>query len=242
MAGTKAEGHPRTYGATAPPASPIIRVAGSSPHLRGNPTALVERPLGYGVIPAPTGQPRCSKMEDELMTGHPRTYGATPLHPNNFLLGFGSSPHLRGNPKLSPGLPNPLRVIPAPTGQPLDCRALPTMLEGHPRTYGATVTVCVAPWVTSGSSPHLRGNRDKKRRWGSGRGVIPAPTGQPALTGAMLCPVAGHPRTYGATTRWCGSDRPVQGSSPHLRGNHRQHHACCDKGRVIPAPTGQPLG
>ena len=71
----------------------------------------------------------------------------------------------------------------------------------------------------TGSSPHLRGSRQRALRHPSPDRVIPAPAGQPMLRHAILCHNPGHPRTCGAADGHHGLDKAHQGSSPHLRGS-----------------------
>ena len=175
-----------------------------------------------------------------LSMGHPRTYGATLRHEHQQHVAVGSSPHLRGNHFGAYRPTGPERVIPAPTGQPCPSVCGTPMTPGHPRTYGATGSRQVVVYRGGGSSPHLRGNLTSAHLFCEWRRVIPAPTGQPHCNAEILDGPKGHPRTYGATHRWTAGPARLEGSSPHLRGNHRLPLGGDDVERVIPAPTGQP--
>ena len=212
-------GHPRTYGATRHKSPGENLLKGSSPHLRGNHHHHRLRHARNRVIPAPTGQPRARCRCCGAPRGHPRTYGATIGGGVSHLTISGSSPHLRGNPYFEAVGDRSEGVIPAPTGQPVTATDPEGLDRGHPRTYGATSTSSPVMPRATGSSPHLRGNRETLAGVLRALRVIPAPTGQPR-PGCPTAPGrAGHPRTYGATR--VGQPGPLsdRGSSPHLRGN-----------------------
>ena len=110
-------------------------------------------------IPAYTGQPKKGTGMTTDVSFHPRIHGAThqagvevPTIPL-------SSPHTRGNPRLSIARPFPSPFIPAYTGQPDAKRRDLLMLPFHPRIHGATGIIRAASIQTILSSPHTRGNR-----------------------------------------------------------------------------------
>ena len=151
-------GHPRTYGATRGTMAYNQPPYGSSPHLRGNLSSHVVHHGRAGVIPAPTGQPYRWRQTAHLLSGHPRTYGATASASRATASISGSSPHLRGNRIEVPNSNPSRRVIPAPTGQPCALPQVGRVPSGHPRTYGATLRSFGLGGRGAGSSPHLRGN------------------------------------------------------------------------------------
>ena len=157
-------GHPRTYGGTSLGPNDVCPSQGTSPHLRGN-RQVEQDDLGtYRDIPAPTGEPPRRSSAAPRRGGHPRTYGGTQFSSVPQRSADGTSPHLRGNrprPRLSSA---PRRDIPAPTGEPTPPRMESAAMEGHPRTYGETPTFAVGIRWWKGTSPHLRGNRTRRRR------------------------------------------------------------------------------
>ena len=92
-----------------------------------------------------------------------------------------------------------------------------------------------------GLSPHLRGNPGESRFAGPCGGSIPALAGEP------LRPIRGtrqarvYPRTCGGTYDRDAPRQLLEGLSPHLRGNHGDHHAQVAPGGSIPALAGEPL-
>ena len=198
------EGHPRTYGGTEPVRSAFAAETGTSPHLRGNPISNHPPSRKSGDIPAPTGEPRIGKDRPVEPEGHPRTYGGTALAAQQADSVLGTSPHLRGNPLRSPYRHRPARDIPAPTGEPIRPGVPVHGREGHPRTYGGTMSLARASASAAGTSPHLRGNQTSKWLAPCKTRDIPAPTGEPGRRSSRGRDQPGHPRTYGGTP---GADR-----------------------------------
>ena len=192
------------------------------------------------VIPAPAGQPGWAGFLLPRPGGHPRTCGAAARGGRPTRRPTGSSPHLRGS-HAFPDFPAfHCGVIPAPAGQPSCWRDWRACRKGHPRTCGAAIPYFDSDSGIGGSSPHLRGSRERRRAGRGPPGVIPAPAGQP-ITDCIRCPpIWGHPRTCGAARSACSGWPSTQGSSPHLRGSLRTPGATRAGARVIPAPAGQP--
>ncbi len=92
-----------------------------------------------------------------------------------------------------------------------------------------------------GSSPHMRGKRERHRgHWERVR-IIPAHAGQTCICCALRCPAADHPRTCGTNGQFDAFKRPVGGSSPHMRGKLPCVLVAADCGRIIPAHAGQTM-
>ena len=150
---------------------------GSSPHMRGI-LATPRRPkvLG-GIIPAHAGHTcrcpsRCSSRWD-----HPRTCGAYESWIAEEMAGEGSSPHMRGIPRLDylrdlhPG------IIPAHAGHTAVSAQFYDSFGDHPRTCGAYWKWASMKRTGLGSSPHMRGIRRPTAILLISLGIIPAHAG-----------------------------------------------------------------
>ena len=73
-------------------------------------------------------------------------------------------------------------------------------------------------------------------------GSIPACTGKPLSERDRAEIVAVFPRMYGETVADAAPFIPVDGLSPHVRGNRNPVCACRQRRWSIPACTGKPLG
>ena len=216
----RSKGHPRTCGAALVQRQARHKHRGSSPYLRGS--LLPDQGIvqAVRVIPVPAGQPMTLNPSRTWIRGHPRTCGAAVLGMDGSIQMTGSSPYLRGSPRLWWWMVSRQRVIPVPAGQPCPQPLLLSGHTGHPRTCGAATRAWRWRTPTAGSSPYLRGShRPGHRRRGRVR-VIPVPAGQPV--GCGRCGIAGH------------------GSSPYLRGSPELPAVAAPLHGVIPVPAGQP--
>ena len=211
---------------------------GSSPRLRGTQLLDLHAHSAARFIPAPAGNARYPGHGRMAPPVHPRACGERQLGLGPVKLAVGSSPRLRGTHNQRYIKSAPERFIPAPAGNapistvPRRCRAV------HPRACGERFQACLRKSRTAGSSPRLRGTRFGRLRLGAGWRFIPAPAGNAVQgsTGSRHQPV--HPRACGERR----SARPLtccaHGSSPRLRGTHRQRQAAHRDDRFIPAPAG----
>ena len=115
------------------------------------------------------------------------------------------------------------------------------MAPGHPRTCGAALLAVLVGPKKYGSSPHLRGSLRLPAHLEREERVIPAPAGQPVEIRLPQGETVGHPRTCGAAYPTYPGYESEYGSSPHLRGSPSQRSLAPGRGRVIPAPAGQPM-
>ena len=73
-----------------------VRVAGSSPRIRGECHDISAEWSGRGIIPANTGRISFTVGLMLLMMDHPREYGENAIDLNNAAIRVGSSPRIRG--------------------------------------------------------------------------------------------------------------------------------------------------
>lgn len=108
--------------------------------------------------------------------------------------------------------------------------------------------MCGAIWIIStsvplstGASPHVRGNRHRDAPHVVEMGCIPACAGQSANGRGQASPLRVHPRMCGAIRGGCPPCDAALGASPHVRGNPRVPGDSMAGTRCIPACAGQSL-
>ena len=128
--------HPRMCGEHAPSCSPYPKTAGSSPHVRGAPSASR---CGFhvpGIIPACAGSTMAYRPSSPPTRDHPRMCGEHMPVRMTVKPFEGSSPHVRGALSGRCGRCRPIGIIPAcagstPTSKPIACNE-----RDHPRMCG----------------------------------------------------------------------------------------------------------
>ena len=153
----------------------------------------------------------------------------------------GSSPHVRGPPRVVRLEGHRAGIIPACAGttrtsSPWDCST-----GDYPRMCGDHSTPFAASCAVTGSSPHVRGPPLSDGREQLRLGIIPACAGTTALCRQSRTGSRDHPRMCGdhrrrraTTTRW-------PGSSPHVRGPPFLLYASLLPAGIIPACAGTTL-
>ena len=150
----------------------------------------------------------------------------------------GSSPRVRGTHKARGAGGAGDRFIPAGAGNTAN-RALPVNRPPvHPRGCGEHVLWSVGLPPGVGSSPRVRGTPHPVVALRTSIRFIPAGAGNTLSTLASLSTLAVHPRG-------CGEHHAIKpfngfwiGSSPRVRGTHRQHRRRRGDHRFIPAGAG----
>ena len=170
--------HPRACGANVSVWLWTPSATGSSPRMRGKPGANGAVVMGERIIPAHAGQTPRPRATPTARTDHPRACGAnSALRPSN-ILQSGSSPRMRGKPRLCTAAISVLRIIPAHAGQTCGGRRGPACSADHPRACGANIGVDVSDAFGCGSSPRMRGKLPCARSGRRLRRIIPAHAGQ----------------------------------------------------------------
>ena len=250
--------HPRACGEHDRTPTITTAIAGSSPRLRGTRAPRPPRPRRLRFIPAPAGNTRHARPARWGSPVHPRACGehATPGLPHARTLG--SSPRLRGTPRLVRLVPGIPRFIPAPAG---NTEGVPRLIGAHavhPRACGEHEERGPLVAAPVGSSPRLRGTRGGAGKNPDRQRFIPAPAGNTRRSPrrGRQCTVhpracgehAPHPKQWntppGSSPRlWeyaTGEARVMRfvGSSPRLRGTRASGYAAYQSRRFIPAPAG----
>ena len=150
----------------------------------------------------------------------------------------GSSPRLRGTPDPRVLVAQQLRFIPAPAGNTAVPGASTTDAPVHPRACGEHNERRGRRDGRGGSSPRLRGTRQRGRYSRPSIRFIPAPAGNTSRCMSTARPMAVHPRACGEHRAAINYHRREGGSSPRLRGTPAAEYQVPLMRRFIPAPAG----
>ena len=230
------------YGETPPAYYLTDRIAGLSPHVRGNRRLPTAARGCSGSIPACTGKPVEHGGLTDTREVYPRMYGETPTDTVVECGQVGLSPHVRGNRRLPTAARGCSGSIPACTGKPVEHGGLTDTREVYPRMYGETPTDTVVECGQVGLSPHVRGNQTLRPRPRLLERSIPACTGKPLARAPIGSRRQVYPRMYGETAATGRRRGGIRGLSPHVRGNLPNGTPDSWLSRSIPACTGKPRG
>ena len=133
------------------------RLPGSSPRMRGTLDVSGPDTTGLWIIPADAGNTSCDCGCPALTRDHPRGCGEHAKLMLNNLYGKGSSPRMRGTPKVVSDNQPFVRIIPADAGNTHRglCGKRPG--QDHPRGCGEHASGMESCLTTRGSSPRMRG-------------------------------------------------------------------------------------
>ena len=191
---------------------------GSSPRVRGKLGSATIRRLQEGLIPACAGKTYtrgCVYCQD---VAHPRVCGENSEKSETMPPIAGSSPRVRGKPRVLDKLPPRTGLIPACAGKTQRSDTQQSCQSAHPRVCGENVTRFTRCFAMVGSSPRVRG---KPARAGLGRalpGLIPACAGKTIRRFAPARPQPAHPRVCGENISCVSEQVRNDGSSPRVRG------------------------
>ncbi len=230
--------HPRGCGERARGVATISRVGGSSPRVRGTP-ALGAAVADYKrFIPAGAGNAPATWPIALPTPVHPRGCGERSPTPGAVAAPRGSSPRVRGTPMPRRRGRQRHRFIPAGAGNAWRPLTLTTSIPVHPRGCGERTAGHVARLLEHGSSPRVRGTRQRLQKAERALRFIPAGAGNAPTPRRRTGPATVHPRG-------CGERKPPQagagrgaGSSPRVRGTQIRRAAGLPSDRFIPAGAG----
>ena len=152
-------------------------------------------------------------------------------------------PRMCGEHRVLPGGHHePDGIIPACAGSTLPTTWRPLPTRDHPRMCGEHSAVPFGAIVRRGSSPHVRGARVDVHVSRTHVGIIPACAG--STPRRCPRPPAGwdHPRMCGEHLVVNAKKATDKGSSPHVRGAHRDQQPDCVQPGIIPACAGSTRG
>ena len=137
-------------------------------------------------------------MRANRATGdHPRVCGEHQSLQRTIGSFGGSSPRMRGAPRLGPSGLSGLRIIPAYAGSTASARPRGPCAWDHPRVCGEHHHECRCVHACAGSSPRMRGARQEGGVMGFYGGIIPAYAGSTEAQHALADDGRDHPRVCG---------------------------------------------
>ena len=170
--------HPRACGENRPFRPSAASLAGSSPRVRGKLLALAA-PLGRGgLIPACAGKTLRCGSERSNLRAHPRVCGENHWAASHASAARGSSPRVRGKSGHDGRRRHRRRLIPARAGKTALAAWCPTGARAHPRVCGENSWAGCSGSRSRGSSPRVRGKRDRVDEVSDSLGLIPACAGK----------------------------------------------------------------
>ena len=131
------------------------------------------------------------------------------------------------------------RIIPARAGQTFSWLAPRFNVTDHPRACGANRSPIHANVRPYGSSPRVRGKRERVGGDGTAMRIIPARAGQTQGRDRTRIRHPDHPRACGANNIQDKDGVLYAGSSPRVRGKPFACGALFGHERIIPARAGQ---
>ena len=195
-----------------------MRVAGSSPRVRGKHGYRGTWRDAGRIIPACAGQTGTSNNWYWLRSDHPRVCGANGLPSMALGSSVGSSPRVRGKQLVGGDGAVRDRIIPACAGQTATTATSSPSSQDHPRVCGANMGGAPGAISVRGSSPRVRGKPSVRPLMSAQMRIIPACAGQtpPAASGRNA--TTDHPRVCGANPTAPAAFDRMLGSSPRVRG------------------------
>ena len=155
---------------------------------------------------------------------------------------MGSSPRMRGAPRLWRGHGVKVWIIPADAGSTRpENQSKPTHRD-HPRGCGEHGAGDDKPYAGLGSSPRMRGAQPLLIDLLGVFGIIPADAGSTGRGAAGYWADPDHPRGCGEHTMRISLVFHQAGSSPRMRGAPLSPRPSTARGGIIPADAGSTAG
>ena len=193
-----------------------------------------------GSIPARAGEPSRPWAQGTAERVYPRACGGTIGWLTDWLIGWGLSPRVRGNPSVLPVPSRVTRSIPARAGEPTPPSSRPCPPRVYPRACGGTFPGQQPEGDQRGLSPRVRGNQLSSQRSNRCCRSIPARAGEPLVHRLPAPAVQVYPRACGGTFAVRLVPVPLAGLSPRVRGNPSSVKLRMASIRSIPARAGEP--
>ena len=231
--------HPRACGENIDCAYYPHGETGSSPRVRGKRGRCRRRPLHRGLIPARAGKTRAGASTIRRRRAHPRACGENAGNSYEEMSMMGSSPRVRGKQPQRRPTPSPPRLIPARAGK-TNTTAFPLEWDrAHPRACGENRTAGKSLSNRAGSSPRVRGKLGGIPLTCYRIGLIPARAGKTGSFVAVSITPKAHPRACGENPRRTVTLSAIRGSSPRVRGKHKDRKTGKPTIGLIPARAGK---
>ena len=191
-----------------------------------------------GIIPAYVGNTVRLTFAWPETWDHPRVCGEHARNAWNGVVGWGSSPRMRGTHAENRRRHNIQRIIPAYAGNTFIVGLVRFMAWDHPRVCGEHATSILAARFEWGSSPRMRGTPYTSKRYESSTGIIPAYAGNTLVACSPCCWFWDHPRICGEHDEHADTIELRTGSSPHMRGTLPHSRSWIEHHGIIPAYAG----
>ena len=154
----------------------------------------------------------------------------------------GSSPRVRGKPRLRRNMAPRSGLIPACAGKTKTETAGGSPYTAHPRVCGENRVLDPSECAPVGSSPRVRGKRVLFVRCWPPAGLIPACAGKTIVSVIGVSFSGAHPRVCGENFMNPKTAYSQAGSSPRVRGKRRGRGLTHFHERLIPACAGKTPG
>ena len=194
------EDHPRSCGEHSAMLLSTSEHAGSSPLVRGAPGAVPGYVVLRGIIPARAGSTRSWWHMWRLRTDHPRSCGEHDDTDSSAADASGSSPLVRGAPRIVEKRWRRAGIIPARAGSTSRHSPGSSRPRDHPRSCGEHCLENSVKLNPEGSSPLVRGALFTSALRFSKSRIIPARAGSTRRCGARRSGLRDHPRSCGEHT------------------------------------------
>ena len=135
---------------------------------------------------------------------------------------MGSSPRMRGTPNKLANITIKDGIIPAYAGNTRNTFSVKSVPRDHPRVCGEHRWWDAAHVGAAGSSPRMRGTPENLKACAYDCGIIPAYAGNTPSRSKESTWTRDHPRVCGEHMLAARSVTSPMGSSPRMRGTHRQ--------------------
>ena len=189
-------------------------------------------------IPAHAGNTRNRHRRQLVESVHPRACGEHCLCGDNDRSSGGSSPRMRGTPRIADLDRDRRRFIPAHAGNTTIAFTVLSTGEVHPRACGEHRNGYSFTLEQDGSSPRMRGTRGGYSTSDERRRFIPAHAGNTVCAETTTGAAAVHPRACGEHIRAVANLIRPRGSSPRMRGTRTPSRPEGCRSRFIPAHAG----
>ena len=149
--------HPRVCGEHFGRIPFALTLAGSSPRMRGTRSRVCRSACRPGIIPAYAGNTGEKTGDHVAHRDHPRVCGEHMVQGLDTLVDAGSSPRMRGTPRMRSDAASGRGIIPAYAGNTLFALRGACRRWDHPRVCGEHPEGAGLQAAISGSSPRMRG-------------------------------------------------------------------------------------
>ena len=151
----------------------------------------------------------------------------------------GSPPHARGRPPRSRRRARACRITPACAGKTAIPYSYSFSHSDHPRMRGEDSKTNGGKSTATGSPPHARGRRTRKRNRTLAGGITPACAGKTLRSISSRSRTPDHPRMRGEDALADMRGEFEAGSPPHARGRHVHYLKLVGREGITPACAGK---